>query len=99
MVGTVNAHRDDVVRGVDDMTKAEARFPGWLGRLLTHRIDGLGNYEQMLEALEHGEGAIKVYVEVAGSRTRADRRELARRPGARENGDDNGPSCPPPPHP
>ncbi len=31
----------------------------------------------MLEALEHGEGAIKVYVEVAGSRTRADRRELA----------------------
>ncbi len=77
MVGTVNAHRDDFVRGVDDMTKAEARFPGWLGRLLTHRVDGLENYEQMLEALEHGEGAIKVYVEVAGSRTRVDRRELA----------------------
>jgi hypothetical protein len=76
MVGTVNAHRHDV-RGVDDMTKSEARYPGWLGRLLTHPIDGLENYEQMLDALDHGEGAIKVYVEVAGSRERADRRELA----------------------
>jgi threonine dehydrogenase-like Zn-dependent dehydrogenase len=66
MVGTVNAHRDDFVRGVDDMTKAEARYPGWLERFLTHPIDGLENYEQMLEALDHGEGAIKVYVQVAG---------------------------------
>jgi threonine dehydrogenase-like Zn-dependent dehydrogenase len=77
MVGTVNAHRDDFVRGVDDMTKSETRYPGWLGRLLTHPIDGLENYEQMLDALDHGEGAIKVYVEVAASRERADRRELA----------------------
>ena len=65
MVGTVNAHRDDFVRGVDDMTKSEARYPGWLERMLTHPIDGLHNYEQMLEALDHGDGAIKVYVEVA----------------------------------
>jgi threonine dehydrogenase-like Zn-dependent dehydrogenase len=77
MVGTVNAHRDDFVRGVDDMTKSEARYPGWLGRLMTHRVDGLENYEQMLEALDHGDGAIKVYVEVAGARTRNDGRELA----------------------
>ena len=77
MVGTVNAHRDDFVRGVDDMTKAEARYPGWLDRLLTHRVDGLENYEQMLEALDHGEGAIKVYVEVAASRGHIDGRELA----------------------
>ena len=77
MVGTVNAHRDDFVRGVDDMTKSEARFPGWLGRLLTHRVDGLENYDQMLDALDHGDGAIKVYVEVAGLRTSTDARELA----------------------
>ena len=68
MVGTVNAHRDDFVRGVDDMTKSEARYPGWLGRLLTHPIEGLHNFEQMLDALDHG-GAIKVYVEVAAART------------------------------
>ncbi len=47
------------------MTKSEARYPGWLDRLLTHPIEGLENYEQMLDALDHGEGAIKVYVEVA----------------------------------
>lgn len=70
MVGSVNAHRDDFVRGVDDMTKAEARYRGWLERLLTHPIEGLENFEQMLATLDHGEGAIKVYVEVADAKSR-----------------------------
>jgi threonine dehydrogenase-like Zn-dependent dehydrogenase len=65
MVGTVNASRDDFVRGVDNMIKSEALYPGWLERLLTHPIRGLQNYEQMLDALENGRDAIKVYVEVA----------------------------------
>jgi threonine dehydrogenase-like Zn-dependent dehydrogenase len=64
MVGTVNASRDDFVRGVDDLTKAEARFPGWLGKLLTTPIHGLENYEEMLRALTEDKEAIKVYVEV-----------------------------------
>ena len=66
MVGTVNASRDDFVRGVDDMIKAEALYPGWLGRLLTHPVRGLERYEEMLRLLTEGEDAIKVYVEVAG---------------------------------
>ena len=70
MVGSVNAHRDDFVRGVDDMTKAEARYRGGLERLLTHPIEGLENFEQMLATLDHGEGAIKVYVEVADAKSR-----------------------------
>jgi threonine dehydrogenase-like Zn-dependent dehydrogenase len=65
MVGTVNASRDDFVRGVDDLVKAEALYPGWLGRLLTTPIDGLENYDAMLRALTEDKGAIKVYVEVA----------------------------------
>jgi threonine dehydrogenase-like Zn-dependent dehydrogenase len=65
MVGTVNASRDDFVRGVDNMVKAEALFPGWLGRLMTHPIEGLHNHEAMIETLTNGAGAIKVYVEVA----------------------------------
>jgi glucose 1-dehydrogenase len=65
MVGTVNASRDDFVRGVDDLTKAEARFPGWLGKLLTTPIQGLENYEEMLRALTEDKEAIKVYVEVS----------------------------------
>src|SRR5262249_9292608 len=65
MVGTVNASRDDFVRGVDDLVRAEALFPGWLGRLLTTPIAGLENYEQMLRALTEDRDAIKVYVDVA----------------------------------
>jgi len=70
MVGTVNASRDDFVRGVDNMIKAEALYPGWLGRLLTHPVHGLENYERMLELLTSGRDAIKVYVEVAAGGAR-----------------------------
>ncbi len=52
------------------MIKAEALYPGWLGRLLTHPVHGLENYEQMLELLTSGQDAIKVYVEVAAGGTR-----------------------------
>jgi threonine dehydrogenase-like Zn-dependent dehydrogenase len=65
MVGTVNASRDDFVRGVDDLVKAEALFPGWLGRLLTTPIQGLESYEEMLSRLTEDTDAIKVFVEVA----------------------------------
>jgi glucose 1-dehydrogenase len=67
MVGTVNAHRDDFVSGVTDMLRAEAFHPGWLGRLITTRIDGLGGYQEMLDRLEHDQEAIKVVVEIAGA--------------------------------
>jgi threonine dehydrogenase-like Zn-dependent dehydrogenase len=66
MVGTVNASHADFVSGVDDLTKAVVRYPGWLERLLTTPIHGLERFQEMLAALEHGgEGAIKIYVEVA----------------------------------
>jgi glucose 1-dehydrogenase len=63
MVGTVNASREDFERGVADLIRAEAIFPGWLGKLLTTPVHGLDNYEEMIEHLERGDG-IKVYVEV-----------------------------------
>jgi threonine dehydrogenase-like Zn-dependent dehydrogenase len=65
MVGTVNASRDDFVRGVDDLVRAEALYPGWLDRLLTTPISGLESYGEMLRALTEDKDAIKVYVEVA----------------------------------
>ena len=64
MVGTVNASKDDFVAGVDDLVKAEAIYPGWLGRLLTTPVQGLDNFAEMFEHLERGDG-IKVYVEIA----------------------------------
>jgi glucose 1-dehydrogenase len=67
MVGTVNASAADFRSGVDDLIKAEALFPGWLGQLLTTPIKGLENFEQMLRELTENRDAIKVYVEVAST--------------------------------
>jgi glucose 1-dehydrogenase len=64
MVGTVNASRGDFERGVDDLIKAEAVYPGWLSKLLTTPVKGLENYEEMLRRLTDDRDAIKVYVEV-----------------------------------
>jgi threonine dehydrogenase-like Zn-dependent dehydrogenase len=67
MFGTVNAGPSDFRSGVDDLIKAEAVYPGWLGQLLTTPIRGLENYDEMLRALTEDRDAIKVYVEVAGN--------------------------------
>jgi glucose 1-dehydrogenase len=67
MVGSVNASPADFARGVDDLVKAEAVYPGWLGSLLTTPVKGLHNHEQMLRELTENPDAIKVFVEVAGS--------------------------------
>jgi threonine dehydrogenase-like Zn-dependent dehydrogenase len=64
MVGTVNASRDDFVRGVDDLIRAETLYPGWLGRLLTTPVRGLENYPALIRSLVEDTGAIKVYVEL-----------------------------------
>ena len=63
MVGTVNASRADFESGVRDLAMAEARWPGWLSRLLTHPVVGLDNAPAAL-ALLGGPGVIKVFVEV-----------------------------------
>jgi glucose 1-dehydrogenase len=63
MVGTVNASRDDFVRGVEDLLRAEAFHPGWLGQLLTTPVVGLGDAAAVLAALDDRD-AIKGFVEV-----------------------------------
>src|ERR671934_347607 len=67
MFGTVNASPADFRSGVDDLIKAQAIYPGWLGKPLTTPIRGLESYEQMIQALTEDRDAIKVYVEVNGS--------------------------------
>ena len=67
MVGSVNASPDDFRTGVDDLTKATAVFSGWLEKLLTTRVEGLENYEQMLRELTENAEAIKVFVEVSSN--------------------------------
>ncbi len=65
MVGTVNANREYFEAGVRDMAQAEAQYPGWLPRLLTHPVKGLENYRELLDTLTSAKGAIKVFCEVS----------------------------------
>jgi hypothetical protein len=65
MVGTVNANREYFETGVGDMAQAEAEYPGWLSRLLTHPVKGLENYQQLFDYLTNAKDAIKVFCEVA----------------------------------
>jgi len=64
MVGSVNAHRDHFEQGASDLTRCAAEYPGWLERLLTHRVSGLENHEEMMSLLTSGDGVIKVFVEL-----------------------------------
>jgi threonine dehydrogenase-like Zn-dependent dehydrogenase len=65
MVGTVNANREYFELGVRDMAQAEAEYPGWLRRLLTHPVRRLDNYRELFEKLTTPSGAIKIFCEVA----------------------------------
>jgi hypothetical protein len=65
MVGTVNANREYFETGVKDLATCEAQYPGWLGRLLTHPVDGLENFAQLFDHLTMAKGAIKVFCRVA----------------------------------
>jgi threonine dehydrogenase-like Zn-dependent dehydrogenase len=64
MVGTVNANKEHFDAAVRDLAMSEAQFPGWLSRLLTHRVERLENFQQALDALNNRDN-IKVYVAVA----------------------------------
>jgi glucose 1-dehydrogenase len=64
-VGTVNASRRNFEAGVKDLATAELQYPGWLSRLLTHRVAGLEEHQQAFQLLERRGEAIKIVVEVA----------------------------------
>lgn len=64
-VGTVNAARENFEQGVKDLSFAELAWPGWLGRLLTHRVSGLESYREMMRLLTEEKNAIKVYLQIS----------------------------------
>ena len=65
MFGTVNANREYFEAGVKDLAQCTAQYPGFAQKLLTHPVQGLENYQQMMNLLTTEKNAIKVYVEVA----------------------------------
>jgi threonine dehydrogenase-like Zn-dependent dehydrogenase len=65
MVGTVNGNREYFEAAIRDLAMAEAQYPGWAARLLTHPVQGLENYRQLIETLTSGRDVIKAYCEIA----------------------------------
>ncbi|MBI5853782.1 MAG: glucose dehydrogenase, partial [Nitrospirae bacterium] len=47
------------------LCRAELEFPGWLSKFLTHPVDGLEHYGEMMRLLTEEKGAIKVFVNVS----------------------------------
>jgi threonine dehydrogenase-like Zn-dependent dehydrogenase len=70
MVGTVNGNRDYFEAAVRDLAMAEAQYPGWVARLLTHPVQGLDNFRQLFDTLTGGKGVIKAFCEIAPLDTR-----------------------------
>lgn len=66
MFGTVNANREHFELGVKDLALCEAMYAGWLGRMLTHKVEGLENYAKVFEILNNSAQykAIKTYFEI-----------------------------------
>ncbi|MGI8787970.1 MAG: glucose 1-dehydrogenase [Pyrinomonadaceae bacterium] len=67
MVGTVNANREHFELGVKDLALCEAMYAGWLSKMLTHKVEGLENYEKIFDILNNAAkyNAIKAYFEVS----------------------------------
>jgi glucose 1-dehydrogenase len=65
MVGTVNGNREYFEAAVRDLAMAQAQYPGWAARLLTHPVQGLGDYRELIETLTSGKNVIKAFCEIA----------------------------------
>jgi threonine dehydrogenase-like Zn-dependent dehydrogenase len=65
MVGTVNGNREYFEAAVRDLAMAQAQYPGWAERLLTHPVHGLDNYRELIDTLTSGKNVIKAFCEIA----------------------------------
>jgi glucose 1-dehydrogenase len=65
MVGTVNGNREYFEAAIRDLALARAEFPGWAERLLTHPVQGLENFRQLIDTLTSGRNVIKAFCEIA----------------------------------
>ena len=64
MFGTVNANREYFELGVKDFAHAQSEYPGWLPKLLSHPVEGLNQYEELMRLLTTEKQAVKVFMQV-----------------------------------
>jgi threonine dehydrogenase-like Zn-dependent dehydrogenase len=65
LLGSVNANREHFEMGIKDLALAEMMYPGMIGKILTHPVNGLDNYQEMMRLLVEEKSALKVYLNVA----------------------------------
>ena len=65
LLGSVNANREHFESGIKDLALGEVMYPGVLERILTHPVDGLDQYQEMMRLLVEEKSALKVFVNVA----------------------------------
>ncbi len=66
LVSSVNGNRKHFESGIRMLSHGELTYPGITSRILTHPVQGLDNYAEMMRLLEDKD-ALKVYVEIATS--------------------------------
>jgi threonine dehydrogenase-like Zn-dependent dehydrogenase len=65
LLGSVNANREHFEAGIRDFALGEVMYPGVIQRILTHPVDGLDQFGEMMRLLVEEKGTLKVYVNVA----------------------------------
>ncbi|MEZ6107259.1 MAG: hypothetical protein R3B96_14345 [Pirellulaceae bacterium] len=65
LLGSVNANREHFESGIKDLALGEVMYPGVISKILTHPVDGLDQYREMMRLLVEDRSALKVYVNVA----------------------------------
>ena len=65
LLGSVNANREHFEMGIRDLSVGEMMFPGVIQRILTHPLDGLDRYQEMMRLLVEDKSALKVFINVA----------------------------------
>jgi threonine dehydrogenase-like Zn-dependent dehydrogenase len=65
LVSSVNGNRRHFELGIQALSHGELTYPGVTERILTHPVDGLDRYKEMMKLLEEKD-ALKVFVNVGG---------------------------------
>ena len=65
LLGSVNANREHFEAGIKDLAMGEVTYPGVIGQILTHPVQGLENYAEAIRLLVEERSALKVFIEVA----------------------------------
>jgi threonine dehydrogenase-like Zn-dependent dehydrogenase len=65
LVGSVNANRGHFESGIRDLALGDATYPNTIAQILSHPVEGLDNYQEMMRLLVQEKSALKVYVNVA----------------------------------